>query len=185
MTVQRKYDTSQPAGYCAYCGAPLNAFYYFCLRCATPYKPLESVAPGSLPRPLGDEERIRLMAPHVWTIFGVFALVAVVSGLIGYGLFGEHSLAGVFVVATLGIFITTCVFASLYWRSLLGQFKTFGFNRWEAWAGLGILAPFSASTGAITPSSRISSASLTPNSPTACKSSPTPPRSSSSASSPP
>jgi len=141
MTVQRKYDASTPAGHCAYCGAPLNAFYYFCLRCATPYKALETVAPGAQPRPLGDEERIRLMAPHVWTIFGVYALVTIVSFLIAFGVFREDNIVAALLTATIAIFITTCVFASIYWRSLIGQFRTFGFNRWEAWAGIGVLAP--------------------------------------------
>ncbi len=48
---------------CGYCKAELSPHYYFCPRCATPYKPLETVLPA-LPQPYEDDEmRIRYKAP--------------------------------------------------------------------------------------------------------------------------
>lgn len=138
-TVQRSYRQGGPVSHCAYCGAPLDPFYYFCLRCATPYKPLETVVPIAQPRPLGDRERIERMAPHVWTIFNVYLIVIIVASAIANFGFGPGRILAALLLGTVLMAATTCVFAALYWRALAGQLRQIGFNKPWAWIGLAIL----------------------------------------------
>jgi uncharacterized protein len=143
-TVQRDYaGAGQAAGcYCGYCGAPLDPFFYFCLRCSTPYKAIEAITGTVRPAPLTDGQRIQRMAPHTWTVFWTFAAVVVGCALLSIPFNPQHGESPLFYfLATLAMFCTTAVFACIHWRPLLAQFKTSGFLKWEAWAGIGALVP--------------------------------------------
>jgi len=140
--VQRSYATTAPAQHCAYCNAPLDPFYYFCLRCSTPYKQVEAITGMARPMPLTDGQRIKRMAPHTWTVFWTYAWViigCIILSLI-WGPMGGSELLLEF-IGTLAIFITTVIFTCIHWRPLVAQLKNPGFHKWEAWAGLGLLIP--------------------------------------------
>ena len=141
--VRREVVTGGTGGHCAYCGAELSPFYYFCLQCATPYKPIEALVGRSRPMPMGDDTRIATMAPQAWTLFGTYGLVIIAAALVAMGISGATGLGeSTFIVTgSLAVMVTTLIFAAIYWKSLAVQLKQFGFNQWPAWAGLGILIP--------------------------------------------
>lgn len=141
--VQRDYaSAAQPMQYCAYCGAPLDPFFYFCLRCSTPYKSLTAIVGTVRPAPLSDGQRIQRMAPHTWTVFWTYAAVIVGCAVLSIPFEMKTGASPLFYfLATLAIFCTTAVFACIHWRPLLAQFKNIGFLKWEAWAGIGALVP--------------------------------------------
>jgi len=140
--VQRNYASGGAVQYCGYCGAPLDPFFYFCLRCATPYKQLEMVTGVVRPAPLSDGQRVQRMAPHTWTVFWTYAWVLIGCAVvtIPWEMQSGPSPA-LYFVATLAILVTTVIFASIHWRPLAAQLKSSGFLKWEAWAGLAALAP--------------------------------------------
>ncbi|MCL2648428.1 MAG: CPBP family intramembrane metalloprotease [Phycisphaerales bacterium] len=138
--VRRDYG-SAPAQFCAYCQAPLDPFYYFCLRCATPYKPVVTVVGQGRPAPLSDAERIAKMAPQTWTVFWTFAAVVIAAALVSLP-FGARDHMGVFYFfSSLAVLVTTMIFAVIHWRPLAAQFRQIGFHKWQAWAGVGVLIP--------------------------------------------
>ncbi len=132
-------ERSAPPEFCAYCGARLDPLFYFCLKCATPYKSVEAVLPRERPAPLTEGELIEKKAPHVWPIFWTYLAVVVATGIIGAIAFQRERLDLVVLFQLATIFITTCVFAARHWPSLAIQLKRFGFLHPSAWAALGLL----------------------------------------------
>ncbi len=127
---------SAPPELCAYCGARLDPLFYFCLRCATPYKSVEAVLPRERPARLTEGELIEKKAPHVWPIFWTYFAVVVTTGILGFVAFRGERVDLVILFQTGVVFATTCVFAALHWPSLAVQFKRFGFLHPVAWAAL-------------------------------------------------
>jgi len=138
--VRRAY-TPDNSVLCSYCQAPLDPFYYFCLRCATPYKPVVSLTGSVQPAPLGDAERIAKMAPHTWTVFWTFAAVVIAAALVSLPFMTRESMAIFYFISTLAVLVTSLIFASIHWRPLAAQLRTSGFLKWEAWASLAALVP--------------------------------------------
>ncbi len=128
-------------GRCSYCGAPLQANFYFCLACATPYKSIESVLPDIRPAPPTEGELILKKAPHVWPLFWTFLGVVVGSAVLCFTLMGPEQLVLTMIVQTVALFVTTCIFAAYHWPSLAVQFRQFGFHRPAALIGLLALVP--------------------------------------------
>jgi membrane protease YdiL (CAAX protease family) len=141
--VRRQVVVGGTSGQCNYCGARLDPFFYFCMQCATPYKQVETIVGRVRPITMGDEERVKTMVPQVWTLFGTYGAVIIGAALVALGISGATGKGPetFLITGSLAITITTAIFASIYWRSLAVQLKTFGFNHWAAWAGLGILIP--------------------------------------------
>lgn len=131
----------EDAGRCSYCQAPLSAFYYFCLACGTPYKPLESVITPARPRPLTGEELIQMKAPQVATLFWTYLGVVLGVGIFSNLLFREERLDLRLFLNELAILATTCAFGWVYRRSLAAQWKKIGFDHAEAWIALSLLMP--------------------------------------------
>ena len=136
------------AQYCKYCGARLVPSFYFCLTCATPYQDVEMVISPVVPMRLTAGALIAKKAPMVWTLFFTYLGVCV-AGAVGWALISharggedpaEHMGTFLIVLSAL-MFITTCVFSTVYWRSLVVQFKRIGFLHWGAYAGLAALVP--------------------------------------------
>jgi CAAX protease family protein len=126
---------------CRYCGAPLSGFFYFCLGCGTPYKSIDTVVTAAAPRPLTDGELIQLKAPSVWPIFWTYLGVIVFGAVVAALAFGEDRPDLALSLETGFIFITTCVLAVMYWRSLASQLMRPGFTRPAAWAAILMLVP--------------------------------------------
>ena len=126
---------------CQYCGARLAANYYFCPVCATPYKSPESMTAHIKPVPLTEGELIARRAPQAITLFWAYAAVILASGVFCEVFFQEKDRALTLVLQTVAMFVTTCIFASMYWKSLDVQFKRIGFDHPAAWIGLLALAP--------------------------------------------
>jgi len=124
-------DTQQPIKVCAYCGAQLDPHYYFCPQCATPYQREDNILPKVLPIKLTDGALINRKAPMVWTMVGRYVGVIVFAGIASYA-FGKDNFLAALVFGSVLMFLTTSIFAAIYWKALIVQFKVFGFNRWEA-----------------------------------------------------
>ena len=140
--VQRDYARVGPVQYCGYCGAPLDPFFYFCLRCATPYKQMETITGIVRPAPLSDGQRVQRMAPHTWTVFWTYAWVLIGCAVVTIPWELQSGPSPVlYFVSTLAILVTTVIFACIHWRPLVAQLKSSGFLRWEAWAGVAALVP--------------------------------------------
>ncbi len=132
---------SQDIGACPYCGAPLSAFYYFCLACGTPYKPAASVITAARPRELTDGELIRLKTPQVATLFWSYFSVVVGVSVFALLFFREDRPDLHLLLVQTAILITTCVFGWQYRKSLEVQLKKFGFDKIEAYIALAALVP--------------------------------------------
>lgn len=131
-----RIDSASPAGnepprHCTYCGAELDPSVYFCPRCATPYKAVESVLPASLPIHLTTGDVIRKKAPHVSTLFWTYFSVVVGAALLSILAFGEDQFLLTLVIQSAALLVTTCIFAARHWPSLAVQFKRFGLLRPE------------------------------------------------------
>ncbi len=125
---------------CVYCSARLNSFFYFCLGCGTPYKRIESLLPISRPRPLTDSELIELKAPGVAPLFWSYFSVVVGCALFSLLAFRQNRPELELFLTDAAIFIVTCIFASVYWRSLSVQFRQVGFDQLAAYVGLVLIA---------------------------------------------
>ncbi|MCD4824965.1 MAG: CPBP family intramembrane metalloprotease [Phycisphaerae bacterium] len=126
---------------CPYCGALLNPRYYFCLSCATPYKQVELVLPRKQLLQLTEGQLIVKNAPHVWPMFWTYMIVVVGMAFVCYGFFQGSRLDLSLILQGIAFFVTTCIFASRHWDSLVVQFKCFGFFRLSAILGLLALVP--------------------------------------------
>ena len=131
----------EPPTFCDYCGAKLNPMFYFCLACATPYKAVEAVIPPHRPRRLAAEELIAIKAPRVWPLFWTYLGVILAVFILGEMLFVEDRPDLKLFFADAALFITTCVFAAIYWRSLAMQLRQFGFHKPAALVALAALIP--------------------------------------------
>ncbi|MEX0716900.1 MAG: type II CAAX endopeptidase family protein [Planctomycetaceae bacterium] len=126
---------------CEYCGAALHPFYYFCTHCATPCRPVASVIEPARPAPLTEGESIRRRAPMAATLFWTYFCVILFGGLVSAAAFQEDRPDLMLFLQTGMVFLTTCVFSTVYWRSLLPQFLRLGFDKPAAWSSLLLLAP--------------------------------------------
>lgn len=127
--------------HCRYCGAPLNAFFYFCTGCGIAYKSIDEVVTPERPRELTEGELIQMKAPSVWPMFWTYMVVIVFLGFVSFALFSEKQVDLAMLLQMAGLFITTCVFATMYWTSLASQLRCFGFFTPPAWIALGLLIP--------------------------------------------
>lgn len=132
---------SEPPQFCEYCGARLNPHFYFCLRCATPYKSLEAVITPSRPIRLTDGQLIERKAPHVQRVFWTYFAVVVASAVIALFAFPEDRRHVGLLFQSAALLATTCVFAVVHWPALAVQLRRVGFLRPAAWLSLLALAP--------------------------------------------
>ncbi len=125
---------------CAYCGAPLDWRYYFCLACATPYQhPDRVVCRPSRPPSVDDQELILREVPQAGRLFFSYLAVIVAVGFLSWHY--DLSLVRSLVLNSIFLLGATAVFAVLYFPALRVQFCRFGFNRGAAWIGILALAP--------------------------------------------
>jgi len=129
------------AGKCEYCNAPLDANYYFCLSCATPYKDLSSVLQEVRPQPLTEGMLIARKAPHVMPMFWTYVAVVVGTAVLCYLLFQGNRPVITIILQTITLFVTTCIYAAVHWPSLAVQLKHSGLFRPEIWLGVLALVP--------------------------------------------
>ncbi len=127
--------------FCAYCGGRLTRGFYFCLTCGTPFQNPELVLPYVAPLRPTDEQLIQRKAPHAWPLFWSFAAVLIGTAVLCALLFKDDREDLRMILTTTALFITTCIFGAMHWRSLWAQFMRPGFTHWAAWAGLAILVP--------------------------------------------
>ena len=130
-----------PPEVCTYCGAKLDPFFYFCTRCATPYKSVGSVLPALRVLPPTEGELVSKRAPHVKTVFYTYLAVVVATAVIGYVAFEEERPDVLLFFQMGALFVTTCIFAARHWVSLEVQFRRIGLFRVETLIGLAVLAP--------------------------------------------
>lgn len=138
---RQSMQRSAPAQFCEYCGAQLNAFFYFCTACGSPYKQMTSVISPDIPRQLTEGELIRVKAPNVWPLFWTYVAVLLFAGIIGHLLYVNDEPNWAVALQYGSLFITTCVFGAMYWPTLQAQLGVIGFNRAAAWIALAILIP--------------------------------------------
>ena len=143
---QTRSDTAiepveEGVSYCAYCGMPLNARFYFCTACSTPYKHPETVLPLVAAPYLADSTLIARRAPSAMPVFWTYLSVVVGSAIVSETAFGENDYGARLMTGTTAVALTTCIVAAIYWRSLAIQLRRFGFLSPAAWIGLGALAP--------------------------------------------
>lgn len=127
--------------HCAYCGAPLSEFYYFCLACATPYKSVDVVLTPSRPRQLTGEELVARKAPHVKTLFWTYFAVILGVTIFSFLLFRKDRPDLQLLIGEVGLLLTTMTFGWIHRRTLIVQLKRFGFNQAPAYAALLMLGP--------------------------------------------
>lgn len=132
---------AEPAAACAYCGEPLNPRYYFCVRCATPYKEPESVLTKVRPERLTDGELVAKKAPMVAPVFWTYFSVVVGGSILSYFLFGEERMALRLFLMDFALLVTTFVLGALYWRSLVPQLKAPGLLTPAALVAISALVP--------------------------------------------
>lgn len=126
---------------CLYCRAPLDARFYFCASCATPYKDEHSVLTPVRPLRPTVGQLVKQRAPSVSVLWWTYFSVIVGLGSVLYVAAGQQSLGVHMVILDAALFVTTTFFTVYYWRSLVAQLKRFGFLHPAAWIGLGLLVP--------------------------------------------
>ncbi|MCG8586688.1 MAG: CPBP family intramembrane metalloprotease [Pirellulales bacterium] len=126
---------------CAYCGARLVPQFYFCLGCGTPYKHADLVVTPSKPMPLFEGELIRRKAPHVAVLFWTYFIVVLGVQLMAALFFSDDRPDLVLFIADGALLVTTCIFATMHWRTLMTQLNRSGFLSSAAWIGLAALVP--------------------------------------------
>jgi hypothetical protein len=89
-----------------------------------------------MPVRLTEGDLVRQKAPAVWPMFWTYVAVIVASSLVAEFVFGKDDVFPALVFAMLSVFVVTCIYSALYWRSLAVQFKVFGLNRSAALVGL-------------------------------------------------
>jgi uncharacterized protein len=136
----RDLQANRPA-FCSYCNAELNPFYYFCLRCATPYTSAKSVLPPEQTPYINDRQRVALKAPHASALFWSYFSVIFFTYIIGAAFQIDDNPAELMILAAVLIALVTLIFGVMHWTALKVQFGRFGFNRWEAWAGVAAVVP--------------------------------------------
>jgi membrane protease YdiL (CAAX protease family) len=141
LTPRPPSELSDESRSCLYCGAPLDARYYFCLQCATPHSEPESVLTPIRPLRPTAGMLVKKHAPGVstlwWTYFSVIVGLSVVLWVVAGGAkLGVHM-----IVMDAALLVTTAWFAVYYWPSLWPQLKRIGFDRGAAWIGLLLLVP--------------------------------------------
>jgi hypothetical protein len=134
-------EQRDPATQCPYCGAPLFQAYYFCLVCGTPFKSAASVVPIARPKELTGEELIQRKVPQAWPLVWTY-----ISVILGAGIFYAFTYTVIdppiiMLLMDAAIFVTTCIFAVMYWPSLKVQLGRIGFTRPEAYLGVAALLP--------------------------------------------
>ncbi len=102
---------------------------------------METVITPYIPRRLTDEELVGRDAPHVKHIFWTYFAVLVVVSMFSYVVLGDRRYDLHLLFNDLALFVTTCVIGLVYRQSLAVQVKQLGFDKLEAWIGLGLLAP--------------------------------------------
>lgn len=139
--ITTQHDTPIQRQHCSYCGAPLNFSFYFCLSCATPYKPLANVISPYMPRQLTESELIKKKAPNVWRVFWTYCVVLCVVIIFSLCM-GDDGAAKKYTMffASACMVLTTVVFEFIYWPSLAVQLKRLGLFTKYALLALPILA---------------------------------------------
>lgn len=132
-----------PATTCGYCGSRLDPNFYFCIRCATPYKSIEAVTSPAVPLFVSGEQLVQRKAPHVkplfFTYLGVVLGSAILSLVVTRG--DPKRFDTMLLFSEAAMLITTAIFAFIHWRTLAVQLSRLGLLHWAAWAGLAALAP--------------------------------------------
>ena len=124
---ENSIELQRESAACDYCGAELDERHSFCITCATPYKPTESVLPTVPAHYVNDQMRVESIAPQAMTIFYWFLNVLVVSGSIAYLLsdsIGEYE-AQIF--AEIVLILLTMIFSFIYFQPLFEQLRVPGF----------------------------------------------------------
>ncbi len=113
--------------YCPYCNAKLKSVFYFCTKCAVPYKDVATVIPPHTKRTLSYEESVRLKAPHATTLFWTYFSTVFVFAVFFSFLPQDQFLGIKLIIPGLTIMLITLIFSVLFWKSLINQFKEIGF----------------------------------------------------------
>lgn len=131
------------ATHCGYCGSRLDPNFYFCIRCATPYKSIETVTSPFIPLVLTGEQLVERKAPHVKPLFFTYLGVVIGSAVLGFIVSGGQPkrFDVPLLLGQAALLITTAIFAFIHWRTLAVQLGRLGFLHWSAWAGLAALVP--------------------------------------------
>ncbi len=127
--------------FCAYCGMPVKARFYFCTNCAAPYQSPDAVVPGVAPLQLTEGELIVSNAPHVLPVFWTYFIVVISAAVIGSAAFSKDRPDLRLFFESIAITLTTGFFVAFHWRALVPQFKRIGFNSKHAWLALALLFP--------------------------------------------
>jgi membrane protease YdiL (CAAX protease family) len=138
VPVQVVHIPSQPI-FCTYCGSAVNTEFYFCTVCAAPYQNPEAVLPPVRPEKIPEEKKIALEAPHVMPLFWVYFAVVLGSGIFSAIAFPHDRPDLQLLFQTGAIALTTAFFAAYHWRTLLEQFKVWGFGSKYSWFAIGLL----------------------------------------------
>lgn len=137
----KRIDDHLESELCGYCGAGLDARYYFCTRCAVPYKSEESVLPKVRPPYLTIGGSIARQAPMVWRMFWTYVAVIVAASVVPLMLSGGDRPELQLVIGSLILLSTTVFYACFHWKALVMQLERPGFDRPAAWLALLAVLP--------------------------------------------
>ncbi|AQT68581.1 CAAX amino terminal protease self- immunity [Anaerohalosphaera lusitana] len=113
---------------CPCCGAKLHPAFYFCIVCATPYKPVEAIT-GKFSNfeAVTDPDLIKTRAPNVWPVFWSYTVVLFILLILGILMdAGDSAFAYMLVLGSILMSGVTIFFSCRFWPSLVVQFKRLG-----------------------------------------------------------
>jgi uncharacterized protein len=126
--------------HCIYCGSQLNSALYFCPKCSTPYKDVQSLIPRELPEYLDTEMLIR-KNKDAWHVFFIVLGALVLGSILGLLFMVNEELGAIYIVTSFTLLISIIYLMARDWTTLSSQLKCIGFTKIHAWYGLLLLAP--------------------------------------------
>ncbi len=126
---------------CSYCGQPLDARFYFCTRCAKPFRAVETVLPQRPTTYEDTETRLRINARTAWNIYFIYLSVIVAGSVAAIACWGLESREPAVITLDLMLLVTTGVLLAGRWPDVAPLLKRAGILHPATWAGLAMLIP--------------------------------------------
>ena len=113
-----KEQSLNVTGTCTYCGSQLDPHYYFCVRCAQPYKNIAEILPKKAVFYESDSEKIQKKVPFVYNFFWLYFGVLFFTNLALYFLLDEEQIELSVYLPTIVLLILTLFISIRYWKTL-------------------------------------------------------------------
>lgn len=126
---------------CGYCGQRLDGRFYFCTRCAKPFRSVDAVLPPR-PEPYEDTEtRLRIKARSAWNIYFIYLSVIIAGSVAALACWGLEDRQPCIITLDILLLFTTGILLVGRWQRVSPLLSHPGLFHSATWAGLALLIP--------------------------------------------